>query len=101
MAAKAALFSSSSMALLVTLSVLLNFWLYVLMIFAGAIVVLSFSFYYYARRVERERFWRSSVPSSPPSRPSRLETRAERRLRDKVEAEWDRQSAFGSPEDLR
>lgn len=45
--------------------------------------------------------FRSQMPFRPSIAPRPVEPREERQLRNRIENEWERQSRFGSPEDLR
>lgn len=103
MGAKAVLFFISAMALLVTVSVILNFWLYLLIAFTIVIVIGSIVAYYAARDSEERRFRRdfASQDFRRPVVESRRDNRTERKLRDKIESEWDNYSVFGNPEDLK
>lgn len=99
MAATSISFFIFSMAILVTLSVVLVFWFYLLIAFAAVIVVMGvIEYYQYARwglfRVGLRR-------RVEPDFSSRIENTTERKIRDKIQREWDKQSGFGNSEDLR
>ena len=99
MAAKPISFFAFSIALLVTLSVVLTFWFYLLIIFAGVIVVLgSIEYYQYVRwGMFRASLQRRIDPRSQPT----VDSTTDRKMRDRIQREWDRRSGFGGAEDLR
>ncbi len=98
MSAKTVFFFILSVTLLVTLSIVLNFWPYLLIISVLTIVILCLIGHHYEKREEEERFARSFGRSEFTRNP---ENKQERSLRNKIETEWDNYSAFGNSEDLR
>ena len=99
MAAKSISFFVFSMAILVTLSVVLTFWFYLLIIFAAAIVIMgAIEYYQYVRwGIFRASLQRRISPRSQPT----VDGTTDRKMRNKIQKEWDRRSGFGSAEDLR
>lgn len=77
------------MGVLITISVVLNFWLY-LMIALAAVIVIGVALI--SRTIEdlEGRFMRVDFSTRVLDRPVRDNNRFERKLRNKIEKEWDK-----------
>ena len=99
MRAKTVLFLISGMAFLIAISVVLNFVMYLAIAF-GSIIVIGIVVLWKFVEDLKGRFMRVDF-STPVSERLRDDSVSERKLRNKIEKEWDRQSGFGNAEDLR
>ena len=109
MNAKPILFFLIGLGTVVILSIILDFWLPLLILFTIVIGIGAAIIYYRSEPKSETRFrrdvWRpspnfSSGFSSSPNSTPRREDRTERKLRNKIEKEWNRKSRFGNAEDL-
>ena len=100
MRAKTILFLISGMAFLIAISVVLNFVVY-LAIALGSIIVIGIVVLWKFVEDMRGRFMRVDFSTPVSERLLRDDDVSERKLRNKIEKEWDRHSGFGNAEDLR
>lgn len=98
MESRSILFLILGIGALIAISVVLNFWLYLMIAFAAVIVIGAVLISRTIKDLEG-RFMRIDFSTPMWDRPVRDNNGFERKLRNKIENEWERQPRFGS-EDL-